>query len=82
MRANEAEMKRYHIEILLFFILTLAFGYGVIMFLDAVRPVVVQPSESRNEWGQAPATLEELCEGTILQWSVRCTSRKMNRKDI
>ncbi len=79
-------MKRYHIEILLFFILFLAFGYGFIMLVDSIKPIVVQPTTERNEWGQRlPDNIEELCEGTILQWSVRCediSHREQLRKDI
>jgi len=81
-------MKRYHIEILLFLILVIAFFYGGIMLYSAVKPVhtIIHPIPSRNEWGQIPLdNLEELCQGTILQWSIRCTEivhRENLRKDI
>ncbi len=81
-------MKRYHIELLIFFFLVLAFLYGSIILFTSIKPAatpIVELPDKRNEWGQAPATLEELCNGTILQWSIRCTEiahREQLRKDI
>ena len=78
-------MKKYHIEIAIALFLVLAFGYGSIILYTSLQSSWERaaPTVERNEWGQnLPDNLEELCEGTVLQWSVRCERMRLLRKDI